>query len=58
MTEKTYFVRFKPPEISSQIVMADRTEIYGEHLAFLNSKDELAALFLVETVEDWSELSE
>jgi hypothetical protein len=57
MTDKTYFVRFESPEIGSQIVRAERIQIYGEHLAFLNSKGELAALFLLEAVEDWSELS-
>ncbi len=58
MANKTYLVRFKPPEISTQVVHAERAEIYGEHLVFLNSKGELAALFLMEIVEDWSELSD
>jgi hypothetical protein len=58
MTDKNYFVRFKSPDISSQVVVAERARIYGEHLAFVNSKGELAALFLLEAVEDWSELSE
>jgi hypothetical protein len=58
MTDKTYLVRFKPPEVSTQLVIAERTQIYGEHVAFLNSKGELAALFLLEIVEAWSEISE
>jgi hypothetical protein len=58
MSDRTYLVRFKSPDIGSQVVVAERTRIYGEHLAFLNSKGELAALFLLEAVEDWSELLE
>lgn len=58
MTGKTYLVRFKPPEINTQLVLAERVQIYGEHLAFLNANGELAALFLLETVEGWSEHSE
>jgi hypothetical protein len=58
MASKTYLVRFKPPEISTQVVHAERAQINGEHLVFLNSKGELAALFLMEIVEDWSELSD
>jgi hypothetical protein len=57
MTDKTYLVRFKAPETSTQLVVAESTQIYGEHLIFLNSKGELAALFLPEIVEGWSELS-
>jgi hypothetical protein len=58
MTDKTYLVRFKSPEISSQLVVGESTEIDGEHLIFLNSKGELAALFLLEIVKDWTELSD
>jgi hypothetical protein len=54
--DKTYSVRLKPPEISTQVVVAEAAQVYGEHLVFLNSKRELAALFLLEIVEDWSEL--
>jgi hypothetical protein len=66
MTDKVYLVRFKPPEVGTQLVAAEpgrtwqspRVQIHGEHVAFLNSKGELAALFLLEVVEGWSELSE
>jgi hypothetical protein len=56
IADKTYLVRFKPPEISTQVVVAEAAQIYREHLVFLTSKGELAALFLLEIVEDWSEL--
>jgi hypothetical protein len=57
MTDKTYLVRFKAPELSAQVVVADSALIYGDHLVFCNSKDELAGLFLLEVVESWSRLS-
>ena len=56
MPDKTYIVRFKPPEISSRFVIAESFQIQGEHLVFLNSRDELAALFLLDEVESWDEL--
>jgi hypothetical protein len=55
MADKTYLVRFKRPEISTQPVIAASVEFHGEHLVFLDSKGELAALFLLEIVESWSE---
>ena len=56
MTDKTYLVRFKPRELGIKAVIAARAEIHGEHIALLNSKGELAALFLMEIVESWSVL--
>jgi hypothetical protein len=56
MPAKTYIVRFKPPELSSRFVTAASFQIQGEHLVFLNSKDELAALFLLEELESWDEI--
>jgi hypothetical protein len=55
-TDKTYVVRFKSPDIAIEAVIAARVEVYGEHLGFVNSKGELAALYLFEIVESWSEL--
>jgi hypothetical protein len=56
MTDKTYLVRFKPRELGLKAVIAARAEIHGEHIALLNSKGKLAALFLVDIVESWSVL--
>jgi hypothetical protein len=56
MTDKAYLVRLKPREIGLQIVIAARAEFHGEHIALLNSKGKLAALFLMEMVESWSVL--
>ena len=55
-TDKTYVVRFNSPDIATEAVVAARVEVHGEHLAFVNSKRELAALYLFEIVESWSEL--
>jgi hypothetical protein len=37
-------------------VTAASAEIHGEHLVLLDSTGKLAALFLLEIVESWSEL--
>jgi hypothetical protein len=54
-TDRTYLVRFKPPELGFQVVTAANAEIHGEHLVLLNSMGKLAALFLMDTVESWAE---
>jgi hypothetical protein len=56
MTDKIYLVRLKPREIGLQAVIAASAEFHGEHIALLNSKGKLAALFLMEMVESWSVL--
>jgi hypothetical protein len=37
-------------------VLAARAQIQGEHLVLLNAEGKLAALFLLEDVEDWPEV--
>jgi hypothetical protein len=54
MTGKTYQVSCKTPETSTQSVIAASCDVYGDHLVFLNSRGELAAMFLLEIVESWS----
>jgi hypothetical protein len=56
VTGKTYVVRFKPPGLIIHTVTAAGAEIYGEHLVLLDSTGKVAALFLLEIVESWSEL--
>jgi hypothetical protein len=56
MTDRAYVVRFKPPDLSTQTVTAMSAEIHGDHVVLLNSEGKLAALFLAEIVESWSEL--
>ena len=55
MSDKLYLIRFKGSELSFHAVIAARAEIHGEHLVFLRSDGKLAALFLDEIVENWSE---
>ena len=54
MADKRYLVSCKTPEISTQSIVAESCEVHGEHLVFLNSRGELAAMFLLEIVESWS----
>jgi hypothetical protein len=54
-SDKAYVIRFKHPQLSIQPVAAASAEIHGEHIALLNSKGKLAALFLTEAVESCSE---
>ena len=57
MTDKTFLIRFKlATYLSPRPVLAERAEIRGEHLVFLSSAGKLAALFLLEVVEGWSEV--
>jgi hypothetical protein len=56
MQDKTYMVRFKVPEIMMETVRAVRAEIQDDHLVFIDSQGRLAALFLMELVESWSEV--
>jgi hypothetical protein len=57
MSDKAYLLRFKHPELRIQPVIAASAEIHGEHIALLNSTGKLAALFLTEVVESWSEFA-
>jgi hypothetical protein len=40
----------------SEHVYAAGVELHGEHLVFLKSDGTLAALFVLEIVESWSEI--
>jgi hypothetical protein len=56
MADQTYLVRLKPPTRALRQVAAARVEIQSEHLAFVNSEDKLAALFLMDIVRGWNVL--
>jgi hypothetical protein len=55
MTDKRYSVNISAPQRSTCILIAASAEIHGEHLVFLNSEGQPLFLFLLETVESWSE---
>ena len=56
MTEKTYLVRFKPPETSTQTVVAAIAEVADDYLWMWKDGD-LVGLFAMEVVESWSEVN-
>jgi hypothetical protein len=56
MADRGYLVRFKGGHPPPELVIAETIEFHGEHLVFLKSDGMLAALFLLEIVESWSEI--
>jgi hypothetical protein len=56
MTENIYLIRFKPAEIGTHTMVAATAEIHGEHLVLLNAEGKINALFLMDTVESWSQI--
>jgi hypothetical protein len=56
MAETGYLVRFKGADLPPELVVAETIEFQGEHLVFLRSDGSLAALFVLEIVESWSEV--
>jgi hypothetical protein len=56
MSDKTYLIRFKGTDLAADLVIAATVEFQGEHLVFLKSDGTLAALFVLENIERWSEI--
>jgi hypothetical protein len=54
LIEKTWIVRFKPPETSIQPVIAATAGIDGDFVVFVRGDGSRAALFAMEVVENWS----
>ena len=54
MAEKTYIVRFKPPEKSVQPVRAAYGEVIDDYLVFFHDDGSVAAFFSSEVVDGWS----
>jgi hypothetical protein len=55
MRDENILVRLRQPVSALHHLCAVRAEIHGEHLAFVDAKGRLAALFLMEIVESWHE---
>ena len=53
--DKLYLVWLRGADASLSVVIAASAEIHGEHLVLLKSDGRLAALFVRENVEGWSE---
>ena len=59
MADRAYIVKFKPSALGLvQTVVASTVEIHDEHLIFCNAKGDLAALFLLDIVQSWNEISD
>jgi hypothetical protein len=56
MPNTAYLVRYKGVDLPPELVIAEKIEFHGEHLVFLRSDGSLAALFVLEIVESWSEV--
>jgi hypothetical protein len=56
MPDTAYLVRFKGANPPPELVIAETIEFQGDHLVFLRSDGSLAALFVMEIVESWSEV--
>jgi hypothetical protein len=56
MVDRAFFVTFIDPPAMTETVIAAIAEIHGEHLAFLDSRGKLAALFMLELVKSWNVL--
>ena len=54
MVEKTYIVQFKPPETSTQLMVATVAEVADDYL-WMFKDGELVGVFAMEVVESWSE---
>jgi hypothetical protein len=56
MADTAYLVRFKGGDLLPELVIAETVELHGEHIAFVRPDGSLAALFVLEIVESWSEI--
>jgi hypothetical protein len=56
MPGKGCLIRFKTSSLTTDLVFASRAEIHGEHIVFLHSDGSVAALFVMEIVQSWSEI--
>jgi hypothetical protein len=56
MADTEYLVRFKGADPPPELVIAETIEFHGENIVFLRSDGSLAALFVLEIVESWSEV--
>jgi hypothetical protein len=56
MADTGHLVRFKGAGLPPELVIAETIEFHGEHLVFLRSDGSLAALVVLDIVENWSEI--
>jgi hypothetical protein len=56
MSDKAYLIRLKGTDLDPDIVIAASVEFQAEYLVCLKSDGTLAALFVLENIESWSEI--
>ena len=56
MADTAYLVRLKSGALPPELVIAESIEFQGEHVVFIKLDGSLAALFVLEIVESWSEV--
>ncbi len=56
MSDITYLVEFRTPDLGAECVTASQVEVRGEHLLLLDSDGRLAAVYMLENVKSWSEV--
>lgn len=56
MPDKTWVVFFKRPQLETQLVVAAKVMVVGDHLIFTDSKGDMVRLFLLEVVASYSEV--
>ncbi len=57
MVDTTFLIEFRTPDLGAQSVIAAGAEVRGQHLLLLNSNGQLAAVYMLENVKTWSEVS-
>jgi hypothetical protein len=55
--DKAYLIRFKGTELPPDVVIAANIQVHEEHVVFLKSDGTLAALYVLEIVDSWSEFN-
>jgi hypothetical protein len=56
MPDKTWIVFFNRPQLETQLVVAAKVMVVGDHLIFTDSKGDMVRLFLLEVVASYSEV--
>jgi hypothetical protein len=57
VSDTTFLVRLRPPPSAIQQVVASTVRIQGDHLIFCDSEGKLVAMFMMEIIQSYSEIS-
>jgi hypothetical protein len=56
MADRTFLIRFRSPELSTQHVIASHAQIQGDHLVLFDAQGKLAARLSLDVVESWNDV--